>query len=56
MTQPSRFDFASLDNVIMSPHMSGWTDGLIRRRQETVAENVRRLAAGEPLMNVVHRA
>lgn len=56
VTPPSRFDFASLDNVVMSPHMSGWTDGLIRRRQETVAENVRRLAAGEPFINIVHRA
>lgn len=55
VTQPSRFDFASLPNVIMSPHMSGWTDGLVRRRQETIADNVRRLAAGEPLVNVVHR-
>jgi len=55
VTQPSRFDFASLPNVIMSPHMSGWTDGLVRRRQETIADNVRRLASGEPLVNVVHR-
>ncbi len=54
--QPSHFDFSSLDNVVMTPHMSGWTDGLIRRRKETVAENVRLLVEGRPFINVVHRA
>ena len=52
----ARLDFASLDNVVMTPHMSGWTHGLIRRRQQTIADNVARLAAGRDLVNVVHRA
>ena len=26
VTAPSRFDFAALDNVLMTPHMSAWTD------------------------------
>jgi phosphoglycerate dehydrogenase-like enzyme len=51
--QPSRLPFAALDNVVMTPHMSGWTHEMIRRRQQTVAENVRRLAAGQPLINRV---
>jgi phosphoglycerate dehydrogenase-like enzyme len=50
---PSQFDFASLDNVVMTPHMSGWTSGTVRRRQETLAENVGRLSRGEPLVNVL---
>ena len=50
---PSRFDFRSLSNVLMTPHMSGWTNGTIRRRQETVAENIRRLGNGLALLNVV---
>ena len=50
---PSRQPFHALDNVVMTPHMSGWTTGLIRRRQQAVAENIRRLARGEPLVNVV---
>ena len=50
---PSRFDFASLDNVIMTPHMSGWTAGTVRRRQETLAENIGRLSRGEALINVL---
>jgi phosphoglycerate dehydrogenase-like enzyme len=50
---PSRYDFASLDNVLMTPHMSGWTAGTVRRRQETLADNIGRLARGEPLRNVL---
>ncbi|PVE44453.1 2-hydroxyacid dehydrogenase [Limnohabitans planktonicus] len=50
---PSQFDFASLDNVLMTPHMSGWTTGTVRRRQETLADNIRRLSQGEALINVV---
>ena len=52
-TAPSRLPFERLPNVLMTPHMSGWTDGTIRRRQATMADNVRRLARGEPLVNVV---
>jgi phosphoglycerate dehydrogenase-like enzyme len=48
---PSQLDFASLDNVLMTPHMSGWTHGTISRRQQTLAENIRRLADGRPLIN-----
>ena len=51
---PSRFDFASLDNVLMTPHMSGWTHGTVRRRQQTLADNIRRLAEGRELINVLH--
>ena len=51
---PSQFDFASLDNVLMTPHMSGWTSGTVRRRQETLADNIGRLSRGEALINVLH--
>jgi phosphoglycerate dehydrogenase-like enzyme len=50
---PSRLPFHELDNVVMTPHMSGWSTGLVRRRQQAVAENIRRLDRGEPLVNVV---
>jgi phosphoglycerate dehydrogenase-like enzyme len=50
---PSRLDFASLPNLVMTPHMSGWTTGTIRRRQATMADNIARLAAGRELVNVV---
>jgi phosphoglycerate dehydrogenase-like enzyme len=50
---PSRFDFAALSNVVMTPHMSGWTSGTVQRRQQTMADNIARLAAGQPLMNML---
>jgi phosphoglycerate dehydrogenase-like enzyme len=50
---PSKLDFASLPNVLMTPHMSGWTAGTVRRRQQTMADNIARLQRGEPLINVV---
>lgn len=51
--QPSGLPFNTLPNVLMTPHMSGWTNGTVRRRQETIAENIRRLERGEPLLNVI---
>lgn len=51
---PSQYDFAALDNVLMTPHMSGWTAGTVQRRQQTLAENIGRLSRGEALINVLH--
>jgi phosphoglycerate dehydrogenase-like enzyme len=53
---PSRLPFHQLDNIIMTPHASAWTDGLLPRRNRAVAENLNRLARGEPLLNVVRAA
>jgi phosphoglycerate dehydrogenase-like enzyme len=50
---PSKFDFASLQNVLMTPHMSGWTQGTVQRRQQTIADNINRLSSGQPLLNVI---
>jgi phosphoglycerate dehydrogenase-like enzyme len=50
---PSRLDFASLPSVLMTPHMSGWTHGTVRRRQQTLIDNITRLVRGESLVNVV---
>jgi phosphoglycerate dehydrogenase-like enzyme len=52
-SQPGTFAFNELTNLIMTPHMSGWTMGTVRRRQETIAENVDHLSRNEPLVNVV---
>jgi phosphoglycerate dehydrogenase-like enzyme len=51
--QPGTFAFNELANLIMTPHMSGWTTGTVRRRQATIAENIDRLSRNEPLVNVV---
>lgn len=51
--KPSGEPFWELSNVVMTPHSSGWTEGLIERRFKIVADNVRRLLAGEDLLNQV---
>ncbi|MFA6964720.1 2-hydroxyacid dehydrogenase [Bosea sp. (in: a-proteobacteria)] len=50
---PSKLAFHELSNVLMTPHMSGWTDGTIRRRQQTMADNIKRCLEGSALTNVV---
>lgn len=50
---PSTYPFHELDNVIMTPHIAGWTAGTFNHRWQAIDENLRRLATGEPLRNVV---
>jgi phosphoglycerate dehydrogenase-like enzyme len=51
--RPSRFPFHELPNVIMTPHTSAWTTGLLERRWGQIASNLDRFARGEPLINTV---
>ncbi len=51
--RPSRFPFHKLSNVIMTPHVSGWMLGTRQKRLRLVAENIDRLVAGRPLLNVI---
>ena len=44
-----------LDNVIISPHISGFTPHYDERVTDLFAENLRRYLNGEPLLNVVNR-
>ena len=53
---PSELPFHTLPNLVMTPHMSGWTPGTIQRRQQTMAENIGRRAEGRPCINVVRQA
>ncbi|WP_377842501.1 2-hydroxyacid dehydrogenase [Bosea sp. UC22_33] len=50
---PANLPFHELSNVLMTPHMSGWTSGTISRRQGVIADNIKRRFGGEPLVNVV---
>jgi phosphoglycerate dehydrogenase-like enzyme len=50
---PGNLPFHELDNCTLTPHMSGWTAGTIRRRQQTMADNIARLGRGEALVNLV---
>ena len=47
------YAWGTLPNVLLSPHVAGWTHGTITRRNRFVAANLDRLARGEPLQNVV---
>ena len=53
VAEPSNLPFRELENVIMTPHASGWTEGLRPRRSKMISANLDRLARGEPLVNVV---
>ena len=50
---PSDAPFQALPNVILTPHTAGYTEGTMRHRYSAIAENIRRVSAGEPLENVV---
>ncbi|GAA5128186.1 2-hydroxyacid dehydrogenase [Pseudonocardia adelaidensis] len=50
---PSELPFRDLPNVLMTPHSSGVTRQTFAGRALDVAANIRRLAAGERLVNVV---
>ena len=50
---PSRFPFHKLDNIIMTPHVSGWMKGTRENRFKLIAANIDRLAAGQQLQNVI---
>jgi phosphoglycerate dehydrogenase-like enzyme len=54
-TLPARRPFHELPNVLMTPHMSGWTDGTLEARSKLMAQNIRRAARGEPPLNAIPR-
>ena len=48
---PSTQPFHELPNVIMTPHVSGWTEGMLEARAKIIADNILRTARGEPPLN-----
>ncbi|MFI5614807.1 2-hydroxyacid dehydrogenase [Amycolatopsis sp. NPDC051903] len=50
---PARHPLWDLPNAWCTPHSSAWTTQLPRRRYAVIADNINRLAAGEPLRHVV---
>lgn len=55
-TLPAQLPFQDLPNIVMTPHMSGWSYGTIRRRQQTIADNILRCFGGRECVNVVRDA
>jgi phosphoglycerate dehydrogenase-like enzyme len=52
-TPPATQPFHELANVIMTPHISGWTEGMLDARAALIADNIGRIARGEPLLNAI---
>lgn len=50
---PGRRPFQTLDNLTLTPHMSGWTEGMVARRRQTIAANINAIAHGGALINRV---
>jgi phosphoglycerate dehydrogenase-like enzyme len=55
-TLPAHQPFHELANVLMTPHMSGWTDGMLAARAKHLAENIHRTARREPSMHLIPAA
>jgi phosphoglycerate dehydrogenase-like enzyme len=55
-TCPSNLPFHELPNVLMTPHVSGWTEGMLEARARLIADNVRRVGRGEPPVNLIARS
>lgn len=53
---PPEHPFWAMENVILTPHISGGTERYNQRAVEIFARNLRRYLAGEPLENVVDPA
>ena len=51
-TLPSRRPFHELPSVLMTPHVSGWTEGMLAARAKLILENIARTARGEPPLNL----
>ena len=52
-TWPADRPFHALPNVLMTPHMSGGTQGTVQSRATLVASNIDRVARGEAPLNLV---
>ena len=50
---PANHPFHELPNVLMTPHLSGWTEGMLQARAKVIAENIRRVARAEPPLNQI---
>lgn len=52
-TVPANHPFHELPNVLMTPHISGWTEGMLEARATLIAGNIARVARGEPPLNLI---
>ena len=50
---PSNRPFHDLPNVLMTPHVAGWTEGTLDARARLIAENIARVARDEAPLNLI---
>lgn len=50
---PSKYPFQDLGNVILTPHLAGWTKQTAARRWKFIARNIDHIARGEEPENIV---
>ena len=53
LAAPATRPFHNLPNVLMTPHVSGWTEGMFEARAKLIAENIRRIVVGETPLNLI---
>lgn len=52
---PGNYPFGELDNVFLTPHVSGTTSDTFSRRADEILANIERVRLGEPIRNSVGR-
>ena len=50
---PSSFNYYKMPNVTMTPHISAWSEGMIKRRSIIISENINRLYKSKKLLNEI---
>jgi phosphoglycerate dehydrogenase-like enzyme len=53
---PAEHPLWKLENVILTPHVAGYSPRIAERHLGVLLENIRRFVRGEPLQNVVNKA
>ena len=54
--RPSKRPYHELDNVLMTPHISGWTEGQQQRRWAKTGDNIEAVLTGGELINLIRPA
>ncbi len=53
--KPSTYAFNKMENVVMSPHISAWSENMLERRSKVISDNINRLYTKKSLINVVKK-
>ena len=51
--KPSIYAFNKLSNVVMTPHISAWSEEMIMRRSSVISNNIERLYLNKKLLNQI---